>query len=462
MSTPPRFAVVGHPNKGKSSIVATLSQNEQIQIAAEAGTTQVSQAYPLQVDGQTLYVLIDTPGFQRARAALAWLQSHSQDAADRPQTLRAFVTQHQGQQRFKDECELLKPLLEGAGIIYVVDGSVPYGPEYEAEMEILRWSGRPSMALINPIRSDSHVSAWQTALGQYFQTVRVFNARTAEFDKHLALLRCFGQLEPGWEAPLNQAISALEQQHQYRHQQAANLIGQMIQDALTHQIQTRLSQEQQREQVAQQLQQQWQHQLRQREQQCRLAIEHLYQHQHLQRQESELELEQPDLFATDSWYLWGLNKKEMVAVASAGGAATGLLADLGVGGSSLLLGTLGGGIVAGIGAWLFADDIAKSKLNNKALGGQQLSYGPATHPNFPFVLLGRALQHWQQLIRRNHAWREPLVLSDPPRQWLEQLAFDERKKLNQCFTALSKQAPQSLSRFNSLCLDIMQKLEKGA
>ena len=53
--------------------------------------------------------------------------------------------------QFEAEVALLAPLGEGAGVIYVVDGAVPYGPEYEAEMEILRWSGRPSLAVINPI-----------------------------------------------------------------------------------------------------------------------------------------------------------------------------------------------------------------------------------------------------------------------------------------------------------------------
>lgn len=33
MSQQPVFAVVGHPNKGKSSVVATLSQNDAIAIA---------------------------------------------------------------------------------------------------------------------------------------------------------------------------------------------------------------------------------------------------------------------------------------------------------------------------------------------------------------------------------------------------------------------------------------------
>ena len=154
MKSAPNFAVVGHTNKGKSSIVATLSQNDAIAIALEPGTTRSRQAYPLKVDGKTLYTLIDTPGFQRPRRVLEWLEAHSVSASDHSKTLRAFVVQHKSDERFNDECELLTPLIDGAGIIYVVDGSVPYSAEHEAEMTILRWSGRPSLALINTIGAD--------------------------------------------------------------------------------------------------------------------------------------------------------------------------------------------------------------------------------------------------------------------------------------------------------------------
>ena len=56
MSDPnaPSFAVVGHPNKGKSSIVATLAQDDSIRIAAESGTTTEARAFPMVVDGRTL------------------------------------------------------------------------------------------------------------------------------------------------------------------------------------------------------------------------------------------------------------------------------------------------------------------------------------------------------------------------------------------------------------------------
>ena len=47
----PTFVVVGHPNKGKSSIVATLAQDEAVGIADESGTTTTARHFPMRVDG---------------------------------------------------------------------------------------------------------------------------------------------------------------------------------------------------------------------------------------------------------------------------------------------------------------------------------------------------------------------------------------------------------------------------
>ena len=232
--TTPRFAVVGHPNKGKSSIVSTLAQDDSIYIDRVSGSTRVSHSYPMTVNGEVLYVLIDTPGFQRARAALEWLQQHSSNASQRAEAVRAFCAQHQGQESFVNECELLQPIVDGAGIIYVVDGSRPYGPEYEAEMEILRWTGRPSLALINPIDSNDYVNEWEHALGQYFKTVRVFDAHRAEFIKRTALLSVFGQMLPEWETALTRAVSCLVAERERQHRQASELIATMMVTILQH------------------------------------------------------------------------------------------------------------------------------------------------------------------------------------------------------------------------------------
>ena len=37
--TAPVFAIVGHPNKGKSSLVSTLARDDSVHIGAEPGTT---------------------------------------------------------------------------------------------------------------------------------------------------------------------------------------------------------------------------------------------------------------------------------------------------------------------------------------------------------------------------------------------------------------------------------------
>ena len=47
----PRLAVVGHPNKGKSSLVATLAHDDSVAISPHPGTTLAAREYPMRVDG---------------------------------------------------------------------------------------------------------------------------------------------------------------------------------------------------------------------------------------------------------------------------------------------------------------------------------------------------------------------------------------------------------------------------
>lgn len=49
-SDAPRFAVVGRVNKGKSSVVATLAEDDSVQIDPRPGTTTTVREYPVRVD----------------------------------------------------------------------------------------------------------------------------------------------------------------------------------------------------------------------------------------------------------------------------------------------------------------------------------------------------------------------------------------------------------------------------
>lgn len=430
MNGVPRFAVVGHPNKGKSSIVATLAQNDGIAIALEPGTTRNSDVYPLRVDGVVLYELIDTPGFQRPRQALAWMQAHSRAAADHPDTVRAFVIQHADEARFHDECELLRPIIDGAGILYVVDGSVPYSSENEAEMEILRWTGRPSLALINHIGEHDYSAQWEAALGQYFRIVRQFNAVQAPFEEHLGLLRGFGELAPGWREPLERAVRYLREQGRQREHQSVTLIATALGDMLGHVETLPVRDGADRTAAMQTLRERWRDWQRQREQRLRHDMQKLYQHHRLGRRESELAWAAgDDLFSARARHAWGVSRTYLAAVGFGAGALGGVGIDALAVGHTLGAGALIGGILGATGSVYYAGKLDRFKLGPLAAGGQQARFGPVRDPQFGYVVLGRALEHAWRIARRNHAGRDPLVFGDSNDRWLQHLTRHERVAL---------------------------------
>ena len=437
----PVFAVVGHPNKGKSSIVATLALDDSVRIGPEPGTTVRCRRYPMAVDGQELYVLVDTPGFQRARRALHWMRQHETTADRHAEVVRQFVEEHRDTDQFADECELLAPILDGAGILYVVDGSVPYGEEYEPEMEILRWTGQPSMALINPIGLADHVEAWRRALDQFFRVVRVFNAVMAEFEKHTELLRAFGQLREDWRDPLQRAVVSLEADRARTRRLAARAIAETLVRMLAHRVDRKLPSWAEVQGVKAELEARYREDLRRMEQHCRDEVEGLYKHRQIEREESILSLLQEDLFAEKTWLIFGLGKRQLVATGAMSGAAAGLVIDAHIAGASLLAGAVVGAGIGGILGWWTAGRLVQVKVLDIPLGGKHMLAGPTRNLNFPHVVFNRARYHHLQVAHRNHAVRGVLHLSDRPEEVLPPLTSEQRARVERSFAQLRK-APE--------------------
>ncbi|GLS24964.1 GTPase/DUF3482 domain-containing protein [Marinibactrum halimedae] len=412
-NTVPKFAVVGHPNKGKSSLVATLTQNDSVQISSVSGTTEVAQSFPMRLDGRECYELIDTPGFQRARALLQQLQSMSVHAGDRKQVLAQFVRQPHNPERFHDELELLKPIVEGAAILYVVDGATPYRPEYEHEMEILRWSGQPRMAVINPISGNTYVEQWRQALDQFFSLVRVFDPMTAGFSDHIELIGSFALLDKHWQPSINAAVQALKQDRAQRVEQAVSLLTTACIDALCHQVSTRIPGETIPEAVSQALEVKLKAAVKTIESSVRKKIETQLRHHHMVYESKSLTLEKSDLFNQEDWVVWGLDKKQLLWLSAGGGAAAGALLDVGLGGSSLMLGALSGSIVAAGSSWWFRENLAKIKIGEIIpTGGREVILGPIKNSQFGWVFLGRGLHHLNEMVCRNHARRDEIQMQD--------------------------------------------------
>jgi GTP-binding protein EngB required for normal cell division len=70
----PEFAIVGHPNEGKSSVLSTLAEDDSVRVSATPGETVVCQTFPVVIDGQEIIRFVDTPGFQHPREILHQLQ----------------------------------------------------------------------------------------------------------------------------------------------------------------------------------------------------------------------------------------------------------------------------------------------------------------------------------------------------------------------------------------------------
>ncbi len=431
----PRFAVVGHPNKGKSSIVATLARDDSVAIGSEPGTTISCRTYPMKVDGVLLYTLIDTPGFQRARRALAAMKQQESSSADRPKIVRQFVEDPANKKAFPDECELLTPIVEGAGVLYVVDGSVPYSEQYESELEILRWSGQPRMALINTIGEANFLDQWTNALGQYFNVVRVFDAMTAEFEKQIDLLRTFGQLQEEWREPIARATKVLSAERADRSQRVARLIAEMLIEMITLQVEVKSSDivsDEGQEQML--LEARYRDSLSSIEQRVRTSVEYLFQHDGIQKTDYELiELQSDELFSERTWRLFGLSRREILTMSAVAGAAMGGAVDIATGGASLFLGAIVGGAVGASTAFFAAETLIDVRVLTLPLGKRLLVAGPVRSINFPYVVLGRARLHHKLVSERTHARRDTLDLRRPLHEVLQPLSGEEKVELEKIF-----------------------------
>jgi Domain of unknown function (DUF3482)/50S ribosome-binding GTPase len=459
VSDVPTFAVVGRVNKGKSSIVSTLAEDDSVRVDARPGTTVEVREYPVRVDGETLFVLVETPGFEDAPRALAWLREREVTAAERPARVAELVRAHEGSAELVDERRLLAPILAGASILYVVDGTKPYRANYEAEMEILRWTGQPGMALVNRIGDGDHAAEWHRALDQYFRFVRDFDAFAATFEERLRLLETFRELRPAWRTSVDAARTALVAQRRRRRADAAAEIAELLVDELAHTEEVTVDEEGDLERERDRLERSFHDALRAREERARRRIEEIYGHRDAGFAAAVLDrpVFDEDLFAEETWKLLGLTPGELVAASALAGVAVGGAVDAAVGGASLMAGALLGGLVGG-GTALYGIgrrfvrarpvtaggvagfvDVARRYLT----GGRRFTIGPHAKPNFPWILLDRALLHYDHVVRRTHARRGAAAAKadgEARAGVVADLARPERRALEEVFAKVRRTA----------------------
>ena len=486
----PRFAVVGRVNKGKSSILATLveeSDNARIRISEIPGETTRCQSIPLVLKGETLIEFIDTPGFSRARQALAWLrENHSEESGEaRIDTVRRFVETHRGGDEFIDECLLLEPVLEGAGIVYVVDASKPFRPDFAAEMEILRWTGRPRMAVMNAISGDTDFSdEWRERLGEFFNLTREFNAHRAQFRERIRLLRNLLEIEEGSRANIEKTIDLLEKEWDRRRSEAADVMVDLLEKALTRRVcknvtGERVDRDYKRDQVGAELKEKYRKEIRELEAKRHLRLVELYRHGevvYVDTGDGDL-VSGEDLFAEETWQFLGLRPGQLVLAGGIAGAAAGGTVDLATGGATGGLGALLGGAGGALATFWKGKNLAEIKISNplavtgeSSAGGVQLCAGPPANPNFPWVLLDRILFQFESLITRSHGRRDRFVIDftvlrdgEGKRGYASQLSGSDRRALQRWFTEVTAKGRDSVEdgEVFEILRQLLREIEEG-
>ncbi|MFW6052001.1 MAG: DUF3482 domain-containing protein [Myxococcota bacterium] len=486
MSEVPVFAIVGRVNKGKSSIVATLAEDESVAIAPRPGTTRTCREYPVRIDGEVLFTLVDTPGFEEAPRALEWLRRRETSAASRPALVAELLRAFEGTDELVAERRLLAPVVAGASILYVVDGTKPYRPNYEAEMEILRWTGQPGMALINRIGEGDHVAEWRRALDQYFKIVRDFDAFLVTFDERVRLLRTFRELRDDQAEAIDRAVAALQADRRHRQVETAAILTELLTDALTLTLHETATDPGELDQQRDRLEQRFHETLRARELAARREVERLYRHDRSRWSEPDMEppVFERDLFARETWNLLGLTPGQQVVAGTVAGAVVGGTVDALVGGASFLAGTALGSLVGGGSALYgvgrrFAQVRTTGARSLGDLGGlgdelrrylegrRRFTIGPHAQPNFPWVLLDRALLHYASVLTRTHARRDAVRLGDAERRAGEGLVAGlsdgARRDLNRAFARLRKSPddppPEARRTIYENVLALIEKLE---
>jgi hypothetical protein len=163
-----------------------------------------------------------------------------------------------------------------------------------------------------------------------------------------------------------------------------------------------------------------------------------------------------DLFAERTWASLGLSAGQLLAGYALSGAITGGLIDAAVGAASFGAGAALGALFGAGATALHLQhrfesatrlDGVLDRLRNAVAGGPAYRVGPLKHPNFPFVVLDRALRYHDAVMNRAHALSaagQQLSAAPESHGLGDRLSMSRRKTLMGLFAKLQKQ-PERLT-----------------
>lgn len=406
VSAAPEIAILGHPNEGKSSVLSTLAEDDSVRVSVIPGETTACRTFPVQIDGREVLRFTDTPGFQNPARVLSEMRTLAEGGKD---TVSRFRQEFKDVPELSDDVELLLPVERGSGIIYVVDGSRPVRNVDRAEMEILRLTGRPRMAIINCKNDDfGQLDNWKNEFRKNFNANRVFNAHRATYAERILLLEALKSIDQDWQPTLDAVVRAFKTDWAARNSATVDILTNLIQECLQYAITAPVKEHDNVEQVREKLAQKYRKVISEKENKAHEQIRALFKHNIFQYKLPPQSLLNEELFSEKTWNILGLTKNQVTIAGALGGAVVGAKLDILTAGLSFGLFTGIGGAAGALGARFGGKRLSSAGKNilGMQLGGEDLKIGPATSMNLMLVLINRALLFYRHTINWAHGRRD--------------------------------------------------------
>lgn len=451
----PAFVVVGRVNAGKSSTLATLLEvddDDVLRVSSTPGETTGIQALPVVYDDEEWIRFFDSPGFQQPVEAMREIERIAGGRVPGPDDLRVFV--EECGEDFPDEVRLLAPIVKGAGILYVVDPCKPLRDSYLAEIEILRWSGRPRLALLNPQgEPNGNEEIWRERLGTAFNLVRSFDAHSARYDERRKLLLALLQIEERHAVRIEHVVEAMEFEWDQRREDAAEAILDFLEKSLTLRTSDAIDERDEgipsrRERKQAALAEEYFAKLAKLERGCVDKLLKIYRHHLIELDVDPGKHRGLDLATDETWRKWGLNRIQLTAAGALAGGAAGAIFDLGVGLHSLGAGTVLGALGGGTAAFFKGGQLPELKvklgggLKLKGGDGKSMVVGPPASANFPWILLDSMLLRYRGILQRAHGRRDEVSFDEAEGEsTVRQFPSERRTLLQKWFISCLKGSP---------------------
>lgn len=466
----PEFAILGHPNEGKSSVLSTLAEDDSVRVSATPGETTECRTFPVIIDGREVLRFTDTPGFQNPARVLSELKKRADNEENPLKTFREYATTIP---ELHDDCELLGPLERGAGIIYVVDGSRPVRNVDRAEMEILRLTGKPRMAILNCKEDDNeNLPAWKIEFRKNFNSNRIFNAHRATYAERILLLETLKSIDQDWHQVLSEVVTAFKKDWAARNNATADIITAQLRDALSLQLTRDISSEGEADQCRKKLFLTYSETISRMEKNAHQRIRSYFKHNIFQYDLPPHSVLNKDLFDERTWQLLGLTRQQVIIAGGLGGAAIGAGLDVAALGHGLGMFTAMGTIAGALGALLGGENFSdKAKFLGIPLGGKRVQVGPAKSIDLLFVLLNRSLLYYQHTINWAHGRRDyakvdhSLVPVDSPQGFTKDWSAGNIKICHDFFKVIRddkwNNGLKVVEKFRQLLLTTMQDISES-